>query len=398
MSSGPSTSITSADTTTSLTSTTSTTDTTTSSPTTTTSQLPSSTTSLAPSTSTNTLPPTVTTRTSSIIPTSTSVYETTLIGTSGGSAYTTIVTQTTVIAPGGATASSSSNSGSTNVGAIVGGVVGGVGGLAALVLLAFLFLRWRRKNKLDDEFDGNFDPVRVGGASSGRDGGFGGTLPNIDINEEDDGMGGRLAASGLGIRGTVTPFTHDASQQPEMSEKARLAYAAQGHDSLSQVPSFPPAHSPSHSMGRPGPTSVSSEGGYAPTAGSSSVYGHYTQPHMQPYQQQQYPQVYGSSHSTSPGPTSTGAGSILGHGYNETIVSGPAAGGSSDARSAKEREAATERRPQVANPEGYGNNNSGIIVHQDGGRLNMTRQPEEVEVQQEIPPTYDSLPPDARRF
>lgn len=53
-------------------------------------------------------------------------------------------------------------------------------------------------------------------------------------------------------------------------------------------------------------------------------------------------------------------------------------GGSSSARMIKEREA---RRLHVAN------DNSGVVVHSDGGRVE--EEPEEIP--QEIPPTYDSI-------
>ncbi|KAI0080171.1 hypothetical protein K474DRAFT_1581732, partial [Panus rudis PR-1116 ss-1] len=58
--------------------------------------------------------------------------------------------------------------------------------------------------------------------------------------------------------------------------------------------------------------------------------------------------------------------------------------------SAKEREAAAARGLHVANDEGP----SGVVVHQDGGRLEAT--PEEEDVPNEIPPSYDSIPRDQR--
>ncbi|KAH7882577.1 hypothetical protein F5I97DRAFT_281281 [Phlebopus sp. FC_14] len=77
-----------------------------------------------------------------------------------------------------------SNHSSTNTAAIVGGVVGGIAGLALLALLIFCLRRRSRR----DEFDGNFDPDRVGQAG-------GGTLPQVDLTDE------------------VAPFPHPQNEQ-----------------------------------------------------------------------------------------------------------------------------------------------------------------------------------------
>lgn len=79
-------------------------------------------------------------------------------------------TSTQTILP---TANSDASSSKSHTGAIVGGVVGGVGGALLLAVLVFLLFRRRRR----DDFDGNFDPDRVGG---------GGTLPHIDLAGADD--------------------------------------------------------------------------------------------------------------------------------------------------------------------------------------------------------------------
>ena len=215
-----------------------------------------------------------------------------------------------------------------------------------MLLLIYIVIRWQKKRNLDREFDGDFDPGRTaaGGRTSG--GALGGTLPNIHVPEEDDGMGGRLAASDLGIRGTVTPF-YDPRQTPQMSEKARLM-GPQDNNSLRQAgASSHHGHSPVM-LPVPRAASVhgssSSDAGYEPTAGSSSAGGYFSRTPMEPQQPQQH-----QYHS----PTSSDVAS---------------------SRGAKEREG----RPTVANPDQ-------VIVHQDGGRL------------EEIPPTYDSLPAEDRR-
>lgn len=208
-------------------------------------------------------------------------------------------------------------------------------------------IRWQKKRDLDKEFDGDFDPRRTAaGDRTSSAAALGGTLPNIHVPEEDDGMGGRLAASDLGIRGTVTPFFDPMQNQPQMSEKARLM--AHDDNSLHQAGPSNRAQSPV-AFPVPHPASIigssSSDAGYQPPSGSSSVGGYYSQTPMQPQPQQQQQRYYSPSSSEV-----------------------------ASSRGAKEREG----RPIVANPDS-------VIVHQDGGRL------------EEIPPTYDSLPAEERR-
>ncbi|OSX63149.1 hypothetical protein POSPLADRAFT_1055216 [Postia placenta MAD-698-R-SB12] len=91
-----------------------------------------------------------------------------------GSAFTSTVISTEIstqtILP---TANSDASSSKSHTSAIVGGVVGGVGG--ALLLAALVFLLFRRRRR--DDFDGYFDPDRVGG---------GGTLAHIDLAGADN--------------------------------------------------------------------------------------------------------------------------------------------------------------------------------------------------------------------
>jgi len=240
--------------------------------------------------------------------------------------------------------SSASTQSSTNVAAIVGGVVGGVGGIAVLLIAIFLCMRWRKRKELDDVFDGDFDPGRVttaGGRTSGAS--APGTLPKINLPlGEDDGMGGRLAASDLGIRGTVQPFyearpRYAPQPQPEMSEKARTVAA---QNSSYGFPQAGPSQISRPQTGSSGDANYNVP--YTPTVGSSSTGGYYTRVPMQ-HQQQPFSSPPGSNSSS---------------------------------RGAKER----ERTAVVSNPE----ENPEIVVHQDGGRV------------LEIPPSYDSIPADER--
>ncbi|KIK92086.1 hypothetical protein PAXRUDRAFT_148082, partial [Paxillus rubicundulus Ve08.2h10] len=72
-------------------------------------------------------------------------------------------------------APTSSGSSNTNLAAIIGGTVGGVVGLVIFALFLFCI----RKRSKKDEFDGDFDPDRVVGHSTG-----GGTLPQVDLTDD----------------------------------------------------------------------------------------------------------------------------------------------------------------------------------------------------------------------
>lgn len=234
--------------------------------------------------------------------------------------------------------------------------MGGVGGLALFALIVFLFMRWRRKRALDDEFDGDFDPGRLA-VAGGRSGGppAGGTLPKIAVlPEEDDGMGGRLAASDLGIRGTVTPFYNPntgALPQQEMSEKARMSVAQNAGNAYSPAgsshgsPHSPPVTFPMPQIPPAAGSSTDAGYAYSPSVGSSSTGAYYTRVPLQPQQ----------------------------HQFHSPPTSEP----SSSSRGDKE----PNHSPFVSNPE----ENANLVVHQDGGRV------------VEIPPSYDSLPPNERR-
>ena len=94
----------------------------------------------------------------------------------------------------------------------------------------------RRRKK--DIFDGNFDPANVGSVK----GGGGGTLPDIDLEEdgllvnnevesdEDDGMGGRLR-SGPGGGGIIVPY----SFQPTPVGGTAVGQQYQNHPQMQQI-------------------------------------------------------------------------------------------------------------------------------------------------------------------
>lgn len=302
----------------------------------------------------------------------------------------------------------------------------GIGGLAIILAGVFFFLRRRNSNRNDD-FDGDFNPTRV---TPGHTGGGGGTLPQIDVEEEDDGMGGRL---GHGVGGIVTPFTYNPASN-EMahvnSSAPLLAGAAGGFAAGYAVDQYGRQISQPTS---PIQSQYSSEGPYPATSTTGSSGYHNQGPYAPP-----------TGRGPSPGPTlNTGTGahsSSSGHG--SALGAGAGAGlaaGVYSPMSSKEREAYGISRSHVVNPDDaaglqvpYGGlgeeahraylqdgpqqrlsgysvgassayvvpdpqsspSGGSVIVHQDGGRF---EHPMKEEVQHEIPPTYDSIPPEDRR-
>ncbi|KAF9556215.1 hypothetical protein CPC08DRAFT_725904 [Agrocybe pediades] len=112
-----------------------------------------------------------------------------------------------------------SDGGGTDVGAIVGGVVGGIAGLALILALIFFLLR-RRRNK--NEFDGNFDPAHV----TGGVGGGGGTLPQMNI-DDDDGVGGRLESGVVG-GGVISPYSYNPQTNMSQVQPSNYSHASSG--------------------------------------------------------------------------------------------------------------------------------------------------------------------------
>lgn len=258
----------------------------------------------------------------------------------------------------GSSSSSNSNTSNSHVGAIIGGVVGGLAALGIIGLLVFCLLRRQRH---EDDFDGNFDPDRVVVHSSG-----GGTLPHIDLGAE------------------VTPYAyapHNDVGQPAMSQY-NYGESPYSPPMRSMSPPYPipsPYQRPpsDYNMSSvPGPASDTSGSQYGPSIGQYSLPAGAGLAALPPG-------------ARSPSPTNT----------SSTTPSQP--------RSAKEREALVARygrsgglglstqheepvHDDVRAGAGSGGN-EGVVVHQDGGRVREEDQPPT-----EIPPTYDSIPADER--
>ncbi|KAG6860277.1 hypothetical protein C0995_013385 [Termitomyces sp. Mi166 len=374
----------------------------------------SNTASSAPQTS-NTSPPATSAPPSSSTtsaPPSTSVVSSTSVLTSNGQVITTVIINTTTIAPGAVvTSPGSQHNSSTNVGAIVGGVVGGtlsslppqsqfpiltspptgVAALALLTLLTLLLLRRHRRNREKYLFDGNFDPAHVVPP----------TAPRISVPEDDDadddGMGGRL---GSGVGGVVMPFqyvpeTERGAGQPEMRGVGSAVYAMnQGSGRHAYTPSM-------SASDEPGSASASASG-YLPNPFSSSETAY-----MGP--QSQGAAVYPNL-NVYPAAGAQRATSVSSHGASSTSHSHSRSGSGTGTgtRSAKEREAFGRGGAMgVANPDssdaagvggsagagrGRGRGSRAVpIVHRDGGRVVEVHEEEEEEGE-EIPPTYESIP------
>lgn len=287
-----------------------------------------------PSNSESSIPPSQTTITSTFVTT----------GADGATITTLIVSESTV--PGSAPTgdSSGASSGTTSrTGAIAGGVVGGVVGLALLAVLTWFLLRRAKQRRIEKEFDGNFDPDRFARPSGSAPGG---TLPNVGSTDDDDGMGGRLAASTVG-GGVVSPYGLYQSTPSESPPRSPQPMSQFSHNDA---------------------TTTSS--GYAP-------YDPYSNPHS-PSQMPVPMPVAGIYNQGPPSDTSS-----------PSAYSRP----SGVIPSAKEREAMSQQgRFNVINPDIQENyvapSSSSVLVHQDGGRLD-NQSPSSA--RDEIPPTYDSL-------
>lgn len=231
-----------------------------------------------------------------------------------------------------ASTSPASNSDSTNVGAIAGGVVGGVGGL--LLLMALLWFL-RRKGKKDKFEENMFAPDR-----------------NVDRGELD------LAGDDVNDPEAVArPY-----QLPPSPTRNEMAMSAN---------SRPLSMHSGYGQGRPlsGPYDEAVAGMASPTSGTS----YYTQPG--PGMGMPMPMPMSLDHIAH---AQSRATSTYDH-HTQPSETTTSDGGSSSARMLKEREA---RRFHVAN------DNAGVIVHSDGGRVEEEPEPEEP---REIPPTYDSI-------
>lgn len=286
----------------------------------------------SPNVSTGTSP---TLTSSSSVSVATTIETSLVIGSNANGAFTQTIVTTNVITPSVTPGSSnSSTSSSSHTGAIAGGVVGGV---AAVAIIAFLLWYCLRKRKRE-EFDGDFDPDRVI-SSPGR----GATLPRMDLD--------------------ATPYSYNPHDGPDMHAQQQ----------------------PDHDMAQrsDGATGSLPMGAAVPP----SQYSH-----------SQYSDPQGNQTSTSGSqypPTSHGHGPVtMPSGDYAGVSPGPSLNTIGTIPSAKEREAATDRRRLHLSNEDYsGNVGSGsVIQHQDGGRVRLDRTPEEP--QREIPPSYDSISPD----
>lgn len=314
---------------------------------------------------------------------------------------------------------------SNNTAAIVGGVVGGIAGLAALILLLW-FCRRRSKR---DEFDGNFDPDRVGIGKGGRGdllAAGSGASPGAEVTPYayQDGAGGMgqthagvppsLLAGGAATGAGAYGLAHSNTAH------SRSNSAGSDHDGYARSDGDDPSRSP---------TNTSSGGGYSyggspyAAVGAALAGGYAGQHGTHPSPGPSVPSSSGHSHYGPPPNAAPGPSTLA-------PPAGAAATGAAAAlpqfRSAKEREAylARNRLRQDGTPmtgaysSGLAVRNSGVpsdgdgatstgapgsggsatddgshvVVHQDGGRV-----PDEDETIEpnEIPPTYDSIRRDA---
>lgn len=231
-----------------------------------------------------------------------------------------------------------------------------MGGVAVLALLGFgvfWFLK-RRGNK--DEFDGNFDPDRVVGHSTG-----GGTLPQIDLGDE------------------VTPYEYSPGAggggMTEYGDSPYLAAGAAGATSHRST-SPPSGYAPSEYYNQP------PSGNMTETSGSN------------------YAPSSGAAHGLPAG-AAAAVGWAAGGGDHRAISPDQSTSSYSNPRSAKEREAMAARYGRqpgqlglaTQHEEAGGSDEGPVVVHRDGGRV---REDPGVEPPREIPPTYDSIPADER--
>jgi hypothetical protein len=213
--------------------------------------------------------------------------------------------------------------------------VGGVTGLAILGLLLFYCLRRQRRK---DDFDGNFDPDRVGHNQGPLDLTAGEVEPYTYPQESGD-PGHVGMREGTGAGGVVQQYYNT-------SPGARHEY---GGDSRS-------------------PTETHTTTSYlAPNAGPMAGAGAGL--------------AYAPSSSTSLTPPRSAKEQEAFSRFNSL---GSSAGMSGEASGSAEPGLRVMNQPDDS-----------VVVHQDGGRVRIPADEEPVE--REIPPTYDSIPPDDSR-
>jgi len=216
--------------------------------------------------------------------------------------------------------------------------VGGIVALAALALLAWFIAK--RRNK--DEFDGDFDPARVGVSRGGR---------------------GELDLSGA----EVTPFRADPPGPPQMAQSvggdsfttaglaglgaggAAVGAAAAGAHSQSSESEYPHTESSYNNLGMVQQSRRDTPSIHQPPTSTSHSGSTPSQP-MSSKEREAYAQRFGNTD-------------------NPMFASGSA------------------RPLQLSSPADSEDATSQVLVHQDGGRIPH----DEPAVPQEIPPTYDSI-------
>jgi len=270
----------------------------------------------------------------------------------GQTVIQTIQSTSTTASSNPASVNHSSNS---HVAAIAGGAVGGAAALLLLLLLGWFIASRRRRS----DFDGDFDPDNVGSFRRGRQS----LVPEGPTGAE------------------VTPYTlHNgpANGTPHMGEYNATGMGAAAGLGAGVLAGTAMHHSRTPSNHR----SASSQSEYPQTESSYM------------------PNPYGSHYGQNPHDLSAVA-PLPGSASERSHPS------SSQPRSAKEREAYAQRFGTSGNP-AYASGSGGalrlatgspvdddassnVVVHQDGGRIRPEHQSPN-----EIPPTYDSLPPDER--
>lgn len=255
--------------------------------------------------------------------------------------------------------------------------MGGVGGAIVLAIIAWLLLRRRRR----DDFDGDFDPDRVVGGRTGGGvdlvGGEAGAVDPYNYVPAAGGAGGQQmsqagsSATGAGAAGMGAGMAAGAAAKrspvpPTGTTSAPSAYS-QGNSAASQSHYAPSNSDPGYDYNAyaaySDPHSGSQSGhGYESTSPRSSAFPGGFHPGYTPEG------LYRGG--PSPGPSLPGTGSSS---AGMTLPSN------------KEMEA---RGLRVANaPGGEG---SGVVQHEDGGRIPEAHAEEEA-VPNEIPPSYDSI-------
>lgn len=242
-----------------------------------------------------------------------------------------------------------------------------MGGVVVLAVIGLLILFCIRRKRNKDDFDGNFDPDRVHGHSTG-----GGTLPQIDLGEDE-------AAA-------ATPYAYQRSdggmsQFGGSSGYPIIAGAAMGASARSAGTTSPSNYPSSEEQHNNMPTSlthqplssVSSGSNYAPYGG------------LPP----------GAGRTMSPAP-----GQLL---YDNNPMSAKEQEAQASRYGSRNRLALASQTDEQSNPRtslgrghsGQGSIGSGnVVVHQDGGRMQVPHN--DHEPPSEIPPTYDSIPADDR--